>query len=530
VTQASAQQPLWTRLDIHDRKQFEMKLEYQPSSKDARSRYLVETYLFLPASLNIDSETYPRSAFYADIHNYIRLKTPVMGFQDLLSDEQSPLVKLERRLEQPQPGPEAELIHQAKLLSCIFRAALRRFVSQVKEHAQEADADPSRSPEHGGFERDVKDCHFCVEKTLARFRAWTRRLVLASPQLQERTRASLRLVDEYMSLSVEQFFRKAVADMERLPRSAIYIDLRKELMAKVIQEEAYRKENRLRSVLSPSGDNEEYMQRLAFLKKFCMNILFLYARRRAGTRGLEEIIFAIAAGGAMAFATAVAFFAQMRVPQASFNFAVILVVGYMFKDRIKEGLRKLLASAASRRLYDRTTLILNPVTHQQVGLCREKVDFGTVNTVPPEIRQLRMVDDFLIVSQGELSETVLRYQKQIVLKSDQLPRMLDRTSSGVTDIIRFNVDHLLRDMDDPEYAIEYVDLEDFSVGRVKGVKSYQVDMAFRFTVHDGDEKKVSMQLVRLVLDRNGIKRMVQYESLQPPGGAGGPTPPVRSVA
>lgn len=527
MTQGSAQ-PLSSRLDIHDRKQFEMKLEYQPSSKDAKSRYLVETYLFLPASLNIDSDTYPRNAFYADIHNYVRLKTPVMGFQDLLSDEQSPLVKLERRLERPQAGPEAEMIHQAKLLSCVFRAALRRFVSDVKQHAQKAGADPVRSLEHGGFERDVKDCHFCVEKALARFRAWTRRLSAATPQLQERTRASLRLVDEYMSLSVEQFFRKAVADMERLPRSATYIDLRRELMAKVIQEESYRKENRLRSVLSPSGDNEEYMQRLAFLKKFCMNILFLYARRRAGTRGLEEVIFAMAAGGAMAFATAVAFWAQDRVGQASFNFFLILVVGYMFKDRIKEGLRKVLASAASRRLYDRTTMIENPVTGQAVGQCREKVDFGTVKTVPEEIRRLRMVDDFLIVSQGELSETVLRYQKQIVLKSDQLPRMLDR-SAGVTDIIRFNVDHLLRDMDDPEYAIEYVDLEDFSVGRVKGTKSYQVDMAFRFTVHDGDEKKVSMQLVRLVLDRNGIKRMVQYDPALQAGGPAG-TPQVRSVA
>jgi hypothetical protein len=63
---------------------------------------------------------------------------------------------------------------------------------------------------------------------------------------------------------------------------------------------------------------------------------------------------------------------------------------------------------------------------------------------------------------------------------------------------------------------------------VKGVKSYQVDMAFRFTVNDGDpeEQKVSTQLVRLVLDRNGIKRMVQFEGGRP---AGSPKQ-VRSVA
>jgi hypothetical protein len=81
--------------------------------------------------------------------------------------------------------------------------------------------------------------------------------------------------------------------------------------------------------------------------------------------------------------------------------------------------------------------------------------------------------------------------------------------AGVTDIIRFNVERFLRDMDDPELALEYVDLEDFSVGRVKAAKSYQVDLAFRFTTEESKQEKVSVQLVRLVLDRNGIKRMLR---------------------
>jgi hypothetical protein len=87
--------------------------------------------------------------------------------------------------------------------------------------------------------------------------------------------------------------------------------------------------------------------------------------------------------------------------------------------------------------------------------------------------------------------------------------------AGVTDIIRFNVERFLRDMDDPELALEYVDLEDFSVGRVKAAKSYQVDMAFRFTTEESDQEKVSVQMVRLVLDRNGIKRMLRISPEQP---------------
>ena len=133
-------QPLSSRLDIHDRKQFEMKLEYQPAPKADSSRYLVETFFFLPASLNIDQDTYPRASFYTDIHNYIRLKTPVMGFPEMLSDANSPLVKLERRLESGRLEPQSELIHEAKMLSCVFRAALRRFDGSVRDHAQKMGA------------------------------------------------------------------------------------------------------------------------------------------------------------------------------------------------------------------------------------------------------------------------------------------------------------------------------------------------------------------------------------------------------
>src|SRR6476661_4060845 len=86
---------LQNRLDIHDRKQFEIKLEYQPSGADDETRYLVETYVFLPASLNIDAETYPRADFYADIHNYVRFKTPVMTLEEVLSSHSSPLANLE---------------------------------------------------------------------------------------------------------------------------------------------------------------------------------------------------------------------------------------------------------------------------------------------------------------------------------------------------------------------------------------------------------------------------------------------------
>ncbi|HZH03404.1 MAG TPA: hypothetical protein VEY30_06440, partial [Myxococcaceae bacterium] len=499
-------QPLVHRLEIHDRKQFEIKLEYQPSGDDPQGKYQIDAFLFLPASLHVDAETYPRQDFYADVHNYVRLKTPVMTLEEMLEAESSPLVRLEIRVDAERLEPETELVYQAKLLSCCMRGAMRRFAVQVRSGAEAVGSDGQAAE---ALEAFVRKGHEAVGQVMSRFRAVMMGLV-SRESLNEKTHASLRLVDEYLSLTVEQFFRKAVAGMSPLPLDEKGLRLRKTLMDRVIREEAYRKERHLRSVLSPTGDNEEYVQRVSFLKKFCMNILFLAVRREQSRSGAEEVLLALAAGVAMTFATAVAFWAQLRFTQVSLNFFMVLVLGYMLKDRIKEGLRRIFTSFAARYLYDRTIFILDPVTKKKVGECKEKVDYGAAVRVPEEISKLRSTDDVVTVSQGELSESVIRYQKQMVLDSGRLPRVSGRVS-GLTDIIRLNVDHFLRDMDDPESALEYVDLEDFSVGRVRAAKSYQLDLAFRFVVNDGHGRRGSIQLVRLVLDRNGIKRMLRFE-------------------
>ncbi len=500
-----------TKVEVHDRKQFQLKLEYQPNGTDPKSEYLVETLLFIPRSLNIDAETWSRDQFYADIHNYVRLKTPVLAFDEILTGSHSPLVQLEQRLPLGLMGPVSEVVYDAKMLACVTRGALRRFSRGMRREcahllsgAGTDNCAPPASPAH--LMALAHKSISATQEILQRFRSTSAQLG-EKYDLGEKALAALRLVDEYLSLAVEQFFRRIVVQMESMPRSGVYVELRRELMDVVIADESYRRAKKLPSVLDARGDNEEYSHRIGFLKKFCMNILFLKVQRSSKRKAWEEVLFAIAAGGSMAFALGVGLFAQSRYPQASFNFFMLAVVGYMFKDRLKEALRRSLASYMGKFLYERTTLIVDPVTHDNVGVCREKLDYGDAVEVPPEIASLRAQDDLVTVSQTELSEMVIRYRKRIALDSEMLPRIADGLVSGVTDIIRLNIDRLLHDMDDPEYALDYVDLDDFSVGKLQMAKSYRVDVGFRFAVDDGRHQRTTVRLVRLVLDRNGIKRM-----------------------
>lgn len=514
VRQPQVQPLLENRLDIHDQKQFELKVEYQPSGTDPDSKYSIDAWLFLPGSLNIDAETYPRPDFYADLHNYVRLKTPVLSFEEILTGRHSPLYELEERLPLGLLGPEVEVIYDAKMLACIFRGTLRRFRRGVRERC----ATLARGAEGGGeiaptsledLERLARGSVSATRELLKRYRAVVSALKAKYP-LSEKSAGALRFVDEFMSLTVEKFLRRTVVEMDQMPRSGLFTELRKALMEQVIDEENYRKEQHLRSVLTTQGDNEEYTHRFGILKKYCMNILFLKVRRTSARKTWEEMLLAGAAGLAMIFATLVAFIAQDRFSQASFNFFIALVVGYMFKDRIKEFARGWAAKIVDKHFFERKTTIQDPATGEDVGVCREKVEYGAQAAPPPEVIRLRQADDLHALALGEISETVIHYKKEIDLESDVLPRMGSGILSGVTDIIRFNVERMLRDMDDPEYALDYVDLEDFSVEKLRAVKTYPVDVALKFFVDDGEHRRARYQLVRLVLDRNGIRRMVQY--------------------
>jgi len=511
------------RLEVHDRKQLELKLELQPTGEAKRVRYWLELFFHVPGSLYINSETYPKADVFAGVHNYVRLKTPNLSFQELLTSEASPLVGLERWAAGAGSATENEIVQRAKLLACVVRGALRRFASNARTL--------------GGRDRGTQDCptalrneadvaRASMKALLERYRTW---MSMAELRLGDpRSRTALGLVDEYLSLSLEQFFRMVVARMELLPHDDAWGELRRGLLNSVLEEERYRVSLGLTSVLSLTGDNEEYMHRMGMLKKFCMQALFLSTHPTQTRANVEELLLALAAGGAMMLATAIGLFAQVRFDQLSSSFFFILIASYMMKDRLKEALRRVAARVATRHLFDRDADVRLVSGGRDIARERDKVEYLTPAQVPDELLLLRREDELVWATEGALSETVLRYQRELVAEVEDLPRW-DDGPSGITDILRFSVDRFLRDMDEPEFALEYVDLEDFTVGHVRASKAYRVDLACRITAEEGDRRETTIQAVRLVLDRNGIKRMDRLQSSSESVRVGAAAP-VRAVA
>jgi hypothetical protein len=79
----------------------------------------------------------------------------------------------------------------------------------------------------------------------------------------------------------------------------------------------------------------------------------------------------------------------------------------------------------------------------------------------------------------------------------------------MTDILRFHIERFLRSMDEPEQEIDYIDLATGRIGAVRAAKVYHVDCVMRFS---GDRGAAVTTLVRLILDRRGIKRIEQVDT------------------
>jgi hypothetical protein len=120
------------RIAVHDRHQFELKLEYQPAEDHAQARYVLEAYVCVPGSLNITRETVARESLYADIHNYVRLKTPELSFSEMAALPDAPLAQIERSLSDVERGEDpSRFVYACKMFACVFRAALRDLVEQT---------------------------------------------------------------------------------------------------------------------------------------------------------------------------------------------------------------------------------------------------------------------------------------------------------------------------------------------------------------------------------------------------------------
>ena len=483
-------------VQLHDKYQFELKFSYPLDRRSASTEYHVETFMFIPNNLCVNASTYLREDFFNDMQKYIRFKTPALLLRVIDQGDGSPLQRLAASMkilaESPSPEAASDYEESLKMFCSILKSALR----DEESFLERSKADPNFEELVGKYLKNAREL-------LIKFRSL--KLSVQAPSVNPRLLKLFELADEFVSITAGKYLSR----LAMLLRAEGHDGLRMDAVATIEFETVHRASCQQPSIPKEGSDNEDYLYRESVLKKIMASILFLRTSVKREGVFLEQMLFGLAAGLAMAFATFVAFYSRtvVAINDFSLSFFVILVVAYMFKDRIKEVSRSYLSSKLRERLCDYRTDIFNALD-RKVGVCRESFSFIAEAKTPPRILKLRNKDYVSELENGCVGEDIIMARKSIRLFSKGCERIFAGFDvDGVVDIMRFNVRGFLEKMDNPTKEIPLV--SNGEIVTVKGRRVYHINMIIRYGMEGRED---SYRRFRLILARNGIKRIEELPS------------------
>ena len=487
----------------HDQFQVEIKLDYE-LIEDVQTRYIVETYIFAPQTLGVSETTYTKSDFYRDKQNYIRLKTPTMLLRDFTESEISPLTTIEKIISQPDWVNNSSNL---KPLNTNFKLLAAMLNSAIREHLQHITLRIEDLPPNGKayliVDNLVEEFLTASEKIAQSYRTLFPTFNL--PHVAESLLTAYRLTDESISILFEEGLVELVKIVDSYSKKSAKPDFKMRILERIKAETKHRRHFGYESILHDDDDNEIYLYRASVLKKHAASVLFLRVDIQPDGQSWTHISQAIAAGIAMIFATTVAFLFQTRYGNITFPLFIALVVGYMFKDRIKEIGRELFAQRLRSYLHDHKITICTQ-DGVKLGVLKEKFDFVTEKQLPRLVLQMRNQDKFSVLDNDGRGENIIRHSKEIILYSNVFKKIFGEAMqiSGINDILRYDIRAYLKKMGEPVQRRHF--LSNNELHPIDCHKVYHLNIVSRYRSFHPQKDKIHSR-TRLVLDQTGIRRM-----------------------
>lgn len=444
--------------------------------KRGPQNYHVETWLFFPSSLLINKWNYPPHTFQQNLKNYIRLRPPTLMLGKFVANAEQKLNKIELLISQDNDGSAnfSRYEYQLKMFCLTYKRALHletRYINKLSDTKQQ---------------QILLNMTELATKILESYRALMRK---ASIIAQENTLRVLSYCDEYLALITTLYGRKI---LNHIPASDARDVMRDFWRGQML----YRKQTYPDTFPSPNSDNELVVYRLNILKKYISSPMYLLVCRKQGETFMAHTIAGFAAALAMIFATAVAFFWQGKYGALSTQLFLAMVIGYIFKDRMKEGFRARLFSTFRRWVPDRQQMIYKNLD-RLVGRCNESFVFVSEENLPEDVRAIRRQVHQFDIQKYFLSEDILHYSKHVKLW--KCHNLFSGFNRSVMDITRLDIMTFLKHTD--ELVNELPILDDDNV--TYGEKTYHINIIRRIT----DSESTLLERTRIVVTSEGIKRI-----------------------
>ncbi len=477
---------------VHDQYSLELKFGYATRRKQKVNMFEVNTWIFIPNSLDINRLTYDKSDFYKDLKSNIRLITPAFLLRDIADTKKSPFIHLENSFVTLAGNPTRtnirEYEHQLKMFHSILKSSLR----EHREHIIRNVLTEDREYLISSYLQNTRSI-------ISNYRGL--RHIISVPTVSMELFNIFLLGDEFMSNLVEQHTFILADDLKK-GYPDVYKETGSRLLELIRSETDYR---RSKGFPVPEDNdpeqNRELIYRRGVLKKLFESQLFLSTRKKKDGLIFEQLIYSAAAGLAMIFATGIAFAFQRKYGNFTTPLFFALVVSYMFKDRLKDLMRFYFAGKLKKVFFDHKTKILVR-NDQPIGWCKESFDFVSEDKIPEEIRSRRKKSVLMEAESAEGWEKVVLYRKLMRLDRPSLDNVFaDFTITGVNDIIRLNVSNYIQNMDNPEIPVRH--LTESGYEEIKGHKVYFLTLIINLN-HDGE---VHNNAYRVTFNRSGIQKV-----------------------
>ena len=473
---------------IHDRFALEFKLSYKVQRKTKDNLFSLNTWMFVPNSLDISSRTYNREDFYRDIRTNTRLITPVFKFQKIASGEAIPLNNLEKAMKQlvaeQSNANIAEYEYQIKMFSVIFKSSLNHYLVRLFSSEQSE----SRDELIETFLIDVQH----ILNTYKELES-----IVKTPILSQELFNYYLFGYEYISNIAEKELYRMIVKLGKQP-AEFTSQIKQSIFDLLEKERAYKIENHY-PVVDPEcpNKNTDLIFRIGALKKYIESDLFLNAKKKRDGVLVEQVYYSIAAGLSMIFATAVAFAVQVKYGNFTLPLFVALVVSYMLKDRIKELMRYYFVHKKNSKYYDNKTDI--SIKDKEIGFSKESFDFVPETNVPSNVMKIRSRIPLIEADNRFFKEKIILFRKIVQIDQEALSQSAGYNLDGIVEIVRMNLLSFMRKMDNPEFPLCVPD-KDNSVKQIMGVRNYYMNIVVQMR----SENSETLQRYRVIFNRDGI--------------------------
>lgn len=492
-------------IHVRDKWQFELKSEFIPIPTQLESEFTQEFYVFIPNSLQINDQTYPKARFYEDQTNLIRYKTPKFSFAQLtdLRNPSSPLVRLRVYKEQNQNAEvKYALERELKLFANIFRSALRDYAHAIVEELQNNSSPDQR-----------KKTHSKIHELIINVRLALKLYSLEEEELMKKRtdHDEIKLfgyVRDYISITINNSFSAVLENVRHLHDHS-FEDTDELLCQILIDEKKYREERNLEplQIRQESTLNESILYQSGLLNKFFIDVLLLNTSRAAIDQKYRNLIGGIAAAIAMLFYILLFIWQGAVFVINSEPFILFTVIIYVLKDRLKDELKTLSFNQAFKWFSDFKTEIISPSGRYVVGELKESFSFIDESYVPKAITEMRNREFHTYLETIKRPERVIYYKKTI--KIFQRPdKKTPPRLQALNFIFRYDIHRFLIKASDPYEPHVTLDSETLELTHTELPKIYHVNIILKNTLAQLDgTKKIELKKFRLVIDKEGIKRV-----------------------